>query len=260
MIKSVHLTTFPIAANLTCNEEIVKLIDKVREICNVGLAIRSQNNIRTRQPLADITIFANTETAEKLKQFSSIIEDELNLKQVLFAAFSDDLVEKKIFIDRPKLGKRLGSKLKDVIDGVNKNIYSENGENIIIANEEIFADEFKIIIKQKTNPQSSMALSSNDILLSLNLNLTNELINEGLARDFIRAVQQSRKDFNLNIQDRINIAFEGDDKILKAVKAFESYIKQQTLAENMTFNNNNLHHKVNVEIDGIKINLSFEKI
>lgn len=260
MIKSVHLTTFPSTQAITYNEEIVKLIDKVREICNIGLALRSQNNIRTRQPLADITIFADKETAEKLKQFSNIIEDELNLKQVLFAAFSDDLVEKKIYIDRPKLGKRLGSKLKDVIDGVNKNIYSENGQNIIIANEEIFADEFKIIIKQKTNPQSSMALSSNDILLSLNLNLTNELINEGLARDFIRAVQQSRKDFNLNIQDRINVAFEADDKLLSAVKAFEPYVKQQTLAQNIYFNNSNLHHNINVEIDGVTINLSFEKI
>ncbi len=232
----------------------------MREICNIGLAIRSQNNIRTRQPIANATIFAKLETAEKLKQFSNIIEDELNLKQVLFAPFSDDLVEKKIYIDRPKLGKRLGSKLKDVIEAVNKNIYIENGENIIIAGEEIFADEFKIIIKQKTNPQSSMALSSNDILLSLNLNLTQSLIDEGLARDFIRAVQQSRKDFNLNIQDRINIAFEGDDKILKAVKAFEGYIKQQTLSDDISFNNNMLNNKVNVEIDGEKINFSFEKI
>lgn len=261
-MPSVHLTKFPLQNNLPYSAEIIQLIDKIQAICNTGLAIRNANNIRIRQPLNGAEIFVEKTLGQQLEPYSDIIRDELNLKQVFFKEFEENLVEKKIYIDRPKLGKRLGSQLKEVINAVANNSWEKaSNDEILIEGIRIFPDEYKIIIQQKGNPKASLALPTNDILVALDINLDENLINEGLARDLIRLIQQSRKEAKLNITDRIRLNLQAEEKFLNSIKNFTDFIKEQTLVEELSFSYATLAHKFdNLAIEDFKIAISFKKV
>jgi isoleucyl-tRNA synthetase len=261
-MPSVHLTKFPLENNLPYSAEIIQLIDKIQAICNTGLAIRNANNIRIRQPLNGAEIFVEKTLGQQLEPYSDIIRDELNLKQVFFKEFEENLVEKKIYIDRPKLGKRLGSQLKEVITAVANNSWEKaSNDEILIEGIRIFPDEYKIIIQQKGNPKASLALPTNDILVALDVNLDENLINEGLARDLIRLIQQSRKEAKLNITDRIRLNLQAEEKFLNSIKNFTDFIKEQTLVEELSFSYAALTHTFdNLAIEDFKIAISFKKV
>jgi isoleucyl-tRNA synthetase len=233
--KSVHLQSFP---NIDIEEDsqLINNMDKVRDVCNVGLSIRNAENVRIRQPLANIHIFGD-ESVKALESYKDIILDELNVKNIEISTDLANKADLTLKINFPVLGKRLPAKMKQIIPASKKGEWKqlENG-NIEIAGEELFGEEFEVKLQSKDD-KTAQPLSTNDALVALDLNITDELAKEGIARDIVRLIQQARKDADLNISDHIDLVLSNlPDQAKDAVKDNHSYIAEQTLSANISVN------------------------
>jgi isoleucyl-tRNA synthetase len=283
MTSSVHLADFPDVSNFPEAPKLIADMDRVRDACNAGLSVRSQVNIRTRQPLAKLTLYGAG--AERLKQFSALIADELNVKEVAFADDLGQVAEHKLKLHNQILGKRLPAKMKQIIPAAKKGEWEllDNG-NVKIEGEELFgpeafketggkpfklengdmfdiqAEEFTLELQPKPGIEGAAALSTNDALVVLDLEITPELELEGLARDFVRMVQEARKMADLNVTDRIELQVEATGKAAAAIEGEcnRLYIMGQVLATALTLQPVQATHRFEQELDGEKITFGFE--
>jgi isoleucyl-tRNA synthetase len=258
--NSIHLCLFPEVSAINSEDVLLAEMDKVREVCSTALAIRSNTNIRIRQPLAKLTIYG--ENLDYLDNFADLIKDELNIKEL---HLSSDLLEQanfKIKINFPILGKRLPNKVKDIIQANKQNLWQQNAAGkIVIADEELQEDEAQLILEAK-NSKCSQALADNRALCVLDLEITKELEAEGVARDLVRVIQQARKDLDLNVADRINLAIELPQEYIDKLHDFTSFINEQTLAD-LKFTvalEQDFKHVMERDMEGTKIVLGISVI
>lgn len=246
---SLHLALYPDHLQFARNEQLVEEIDKIQDICTAALNIRNQENIRTRQPLAKMTIVGKN--YEHLIKYFSLIEEEVNVKTIELSDDLDNYATHKLKINFPILGKRLPNKVKDIIAAVKNNQWSiiANGK-LEICNEILLEEEFNLFLESKTTAKAA-SLPSQDAIIILDTNLTEELELEGIARDVVRAIQQARKDANLDISDRITIDARCNEQTAAALKMFNDYICHQTLCSKMSYEidntANNFEFSLNAE-------------
>ena len=137
--------------------------------------------------------------------------------------------------------------------------YEQQGDKLLAAGEEIAADEFEILLNvNKDYADGAAPLSTNDALVILDTEITDELSAEGIARDFVRMVQQERKDLDLDVSDNISVKVAADEKTTTALQANEAYIKEQVLAENISYDSGSF--KVACELDGADVSFEVEKL
>ncbi len=252
--NSIHLCLFPDVSALSYENSLCLQMDKVREVCSAALAIRSLENIRTRMPLAKLTVYG--ENLAYLENFADVIHDEINVKELLISEDLSAQANFKLKINFPVLGKRLPNKIKDIIAANKQNIWQEKNGNIIIAEETLETEEVQLILEAK-NKTGSQALADNKALCVLDLNFTAELEAEGLARDLIRSIQQARKDAGFNVADHIKLTIEIDEKSQKMLQNFTNFINEQTLSTSVFSKVNSLDHThvIEAEIEELKIKL-----
>jgi isoleucyl-tRNA synthetase len=262
MEKSVHLSDFPgnrpSSSDLLANSEIsgvsslmsyeipefaskseddgatdqlVRDMDKILEVCQAGLFIRNNLNIRVRQPLQAITIVMKKHG--NMLRFEDLIKDELNIKEVTYSTDLEKYATLKLSINFPVLGKRLPQKMKDMIAASKSGAWNISDGVVMVVGEALLPEEYKLVLDPFTK-EGSAALPANDGLVILDTKISDELYMEGLARDVIRLIQQARKDAGLNVSDRINLEYEASGDIEKAIKAYANFISEQTL---MSFQN-----------------------
>jgi len=229
--KSVHLATFPDVSVIPAEQDLISDMDRVRDACNAGLGVRNVENIRIRQPLASLTIYG--EGAERLQPYADLFKEEINVHTVNLSNQLDEVAERKLQINFPVLGKRLGKKMGPITGMAKQGKWSDRGDGTILVGEEVLAsDEFSLLLAAKDN-KGAQALSTQDALVVIDLNLTDDLLAEGIARDVVRTIQQARKDADLNVSDRIRLAIDAPAAIAGAISANADYIKEQTLAESL---------------------------
>jgi isoleucyl-tRNA synthetase len=250
--NTVHLCLFPDVADIDYDELLTNQMDRVREVCSAVLAIRSLNNIRTRQPLSKLTIYGNN--LSYLNNFADLINDELNIKELII---SDNLLEQanyKLKINFPILGKRLPNKIKEIINANKNNLWTYFDNKLVIAQEELQVDEYQLTL-EANNPEASQALNDNKILCVLDLEVTPELEAEGLARDLIRVIQQARKDAGFDIADYIKLSIETTDNSAKILSPFIKMINEQTLSESNFGDSSKHHHIIEKDLDDCNLKL-----
>ncbi|XVN42448.1 MAG: isoleucine--tRNA ligase [Candidatus Rickettsia vulgarisii] len=253
--NSVHLTDFPDLAMLEIDDDLVKNMDQVLDICSSALFIRSSENIRTRQPLNSLTIIGSHN--DSLVQFEELIKDEINVKKIIYKDDVGTHANHKLSINFPILGKRLPTKVKDIIMASKQQHWQLEGEYLIIAGEKLNKDEFLLVLEPK-NTKGAKSLSNNQGLILLDLEVTKELYEEGVVRDLVRFIQQARKDANFIISDRIFLDIVGDDDLTRIIQEHKSFILEQTLGE---FASNFIEdYSVKVELDGKEVNINIRKI
>lgn len=256
--QSVHLAPFPKGLIRSFDEgELVDIMDKVLEICNAGLFIRSSENIRVRQPLQDLKLVIPN--SKVFKQFEDLIIDELNVKSIIYL---DDILshaDYKLSINFPILGKRLPAKMKDIIAASKQgNWQFDSSKGVTILGEILLPEEFTLNLIPKTT-KGTKALSGNDGIVILNLEIDRELELEGLARDIIRAVQQARKDAGFHISDHILLECECSGNLKEALEAHRNMIMEQTLS---VYNENivtSYQTKVKLADHEIKLKIQIDK-
>ncbi|HJD62165.1 MAG TPA: isoleucine--tRNA ligase [Rickettsia endosymbiont of Degeeriella rufa] len=251
-IKSVHLCNYPNLSKFEINSELVDTMDTVLDICSNSLFIRSSENTRVRQPLSSITIISKNN--DKLKDFEDLIKDEINVKSVIYRDDLENYAVKKLSINFPMLGKRLPAKMKDIIAASKKNEWEVTSNGLRICNETLNSDEYKLILEPHSHIKGASSFAHNSSLLILDLELTSELIDEGIARDIVRFIQQARKNADFSITDRILI----DIDLPKIIDIYGEFIKEQTLGE--FAKDFTPDHISEIELENHKLQLKIKKV
>ena len=230
---SIHLEFFPNLDTCPYSKSLIKNMEKVRDACNTALRIRNDQKIRIRQPLTKVTFIgvADSSFSEDLKQ---LVLDEINVKNWVNLGKEEisKYADYKIKINFLILAKRLPNKIKDIISANKVGKWKIINDNVEIADILLNKDEFDLKLEAKDEYKSNISsLSTNDALVLLDLNIDEELILEGIARDIVRVIQQTRKDIDLKITDKVNLEISSEEEIInKSIEKWKDYIKEQTLA------------------------------
>jgi isoleucyl-tRNA synthetase len=239
--RSVHLTDWPDAGTFPENPELVAAMDLVREIASSGLALRKQRGLRVRLPLSLLTVVVDRPDA--LAGFASILADELNVKRVEFAQLADDSFEnagvsRQLVVNARALGPRVGKDVQRIIQAVKAGEWSmTDGGAVTAGGVELLDGEFELQLKEPDNGNSVAFLKAGGFVL-LDTALTPELEAEGLARDVIRAVQDTRKSAGLDVSDRIRLEIRGaSDSDVSALQRFSETIAGETLSHAISIQN-----------------------
>jgi len=242
-MRSVHLTQWPDHEGITRDDELVSAMDKVRNISSVALSLRKGAGLRVRLPLAKLTVV--TDSSAKLAPFSSIIADELNVKAVELVELSLDSttdfgVVKKLNVNSRALGPRIGKDVQKVIAASKSGDWSESANTVVCGGIELIEGEYEIElvadVSSSANSANLIGILPGGGFVLLDSVVTAELEAEGIARDVIRAVQQARKDADLDVSDRISLTLTAGEEVLAAVRTHEELVKAETLTIELTLN------------------------
>jgi isoleucyl-tRNA synthetase len=251
--QSVHLADFPDVSAIDAEADLLVKMDRVRDLCATALAIRSKENIRTRQPIK--SLHYDGADHDGLDAFSSIVRDEINVHELVFSADVSQQADFVLKVNFPLVGKRLPKKVKEIIGASKQAKYSRNDDgSLSIAGEILQTDEYSLLLEPKVK-QGAQALASQDAIVTLDLNLTPALIAEGSARDLVRMVQQARKQADFEVSDRILLHISTSKNTQAALDGFADYIADQTLA---TFSQNaldNPDYTANETLDGAAVSI-----
>ena len=229
--ESVHLADFPDVSSLHVDMLVMGMVDKARDICTSGLAIRNKTNIRVRQPLQLVTIYGWEDDGDT-EQYKNLICDELNVKRIVFAANYTEVATLKLSINSAVLGKRLPAAMKQILPASKKGEWKQVDGTVEICGEKLLTGEYTLQLEPKPEYKDrAQALSTNDALVILDTTITPELEAEGIARDLVRMIQQARKDANLNVSDRIHLHLDAPAPIASALKTHANYVMEQTLSQ-----------------------------
>lgn len=233
---SVHLQDFPDVSFLSDEKTLVTDMDLVRAICSTALSIRDNKNLRVRLPLKSLTIIGKN--SARILPFKEIIAEEINVKSLEVKEEIADLAELKLQVNFKKIGAKFGPKIKEITAATKTGEWKKiSDKEIEISGVTLVDDEFEIKLTTKNHDEKKfaiMALSTNDYLISLDIEITKDLEDEGIARDIVRAVQQNRKDANLNISNHIKLQLSSTNpRIVEVAKNFGDYIKEQVLADDL---------------------------
>ena len=254
---SVHLADWPDASSLPSNPNLVKAMDLVRDIVSTTLRVREDASLRVRLPLSSITIAG--EDLSELEKYLDIIKDEVNVKAVIF---SDDIANHAQFILKPDgkiLGPRLGKSVQDVFKAAKSGNWEWiSDEKVQVGTHLLEKNEFSIHLEANEGITAGALTSSNGVVI-LDTNVTEELINEGRARDTVRAIQEARKTQNLVVTDRIQVIVDAPENIQQAINTHLPYIADQVLAVSIDFqtiNTEAMIHQGNIDGEYVSISLT----
>lgn len=219
--ESVHLADWPVAQDI--DRTIVNDMRRVQSIVSVGKQLREQYKLRNRLPLKSVTI-----AGADAQQYADIIRDELNVKDVNFIKDIKSVADSFVYLITPKIGARLGSALREIVPAVKQGNYKIDDDKLVVVEYTLNADEFENRLTVRDGVTGA-ALQDNTTVVVLDTEITPDLVQEGLANDALRFIQDSRKSAGLDVSDRIKMVYSGDDEIVAAVAAHEHRIKSDAL-------------------------------
>jgi isoleucyl-tRNA synthetase len=231
--RSVHLEDWPDAEAFPADDALVTAMDRVRAIASAGLSLRKAKSRRVRLPLAQLTVVSDDGAA--LQQFGDILLQELNVKTVSFSALETDSFERfgisqKLTVNSRAAGPRIGKQVQAVIRAAREGDWQASGDSVVVGGVELLPTEFELEL-QSADEANAIAFLADGGFVILDTETTPELEQEGLARDIIRAVQDTRKAAGLNVSDRITLSVIGSSKDdIEALSEHAHTIEADTLS------------------------------
>jgi isoleucyl-tRNA synthetase len=207
--RSVHLTDWPNASDFPQAADLVVDMDQVREIVSTALALRKQTGRRVRLPLAGLVVV--TERADALSSFADILRDELNVKTVTNTAWTENSaaefgITSRLSVNARAAGPRLGKDVQRIIQAAKSGDWSETDGVVVAGGTALEPGEYELTLETSAagdDADSALALIPSGGFVLLDVTSTPELEAEGLQRDIIRAVQDTRKAAGFDVSDRI---------------------------------------------------------
>ncbi len=233
--RSVHLENWPDAQAFRADDALVHTMDRVREIASAGLALRKSTGHRVRLPLARLTVVGDS---TGLSEFAEILQDELNVKSVDFAPLAEDSlgdfgITRRLSVNARTLGPRVGKDVQRIIQASKSGDWSVNGSAIVAGGTELLDGEYELVL-ESADPANAVAFLPSEGFVILDTVTTPELEAEGLARDIIRAVQDTRRSAALDVSDRIDLRlYFAEVAEAENVANFAAVIAEETLATNI---------------------------
>ncbi len=245
--QSVHLCAWPQVDAMLKNDELTREVEGVLSCVSLGHKARKESEIKVRQPLRRVLIQAPTNEARQwIGNWRETILDELNVKEIELLDDAGALVEYSLKANLPKLGKKLGQQMgaaRQAFEGASPEDARRIGEaskkgesfTLVVGGEEMTFAGDEVLVQAHQKGGYSFA-QENGWAVALDTTLDEKLIEEGLARDFVRAIQQARKDSGLEISDRIAILLVEPSDESAMPQVFENwgdYVQSETLADEL---------------------------
>ncbi|MBQ1752108.1 MAG: isoleucine--tRNA ligase [Paludibacteraceae bacterium] len=264
-VESVHLATFPKYNEAMVNKRLEEQMELAQKLTSLTLALRKKADIKVRQPLSHVMIPTTVQNIkENLESVADLIKAEVNVKEIKTVEGSDGILVKRIKPDFKKLGPKCGKAMKSVAatlqalpqeeirkfeeNGVYTLCIDGNNIEVSTADVEIFSEDIP----------GWLVANDGNLTIALDITVTEELRQEGLARELVNRIQNMRKQSGLNITDKINITVCADAEYCRAIEAFAEYIKQQVLGLSIT-TADTLEGAQEWDVDGKKISVKIEK-
>ena len=260
---SVHLVSFPSYKESVIDLDLEARMDMAQKITSMVLALRRKVNIKVRQPLQSIMVPAVDEAQKAhIEAVKALIMNEVNVKELKFVEGSGILV-KKVKCNFRTMGKKFGKLMKGIaaqmasLSQEEINALEKNGTiTLNVEGQEAVVEAADVEIISEDIPGWLVANEGN-LTVALEIELTDELRKEGMARELINRIQNMRKDGGLEITDRINIIISPNEQTDEAIRCFEDYIKTQVLADTISIQPN---EGMTVDFDDFDLNISVNKI
>ena len=246
---SVHLTDWPVAADLPADDDLVDSMDLARDVCNAALRLRKANQCRVRQPLAELMVAVPS--ADRLAPFADFIADEVNVKAVRLTDSVAAVADYDLQVVPAVLGPRLGGRTQEVIKAVKAGDWRTTAEGVVAGGVALLEGEYSLRLVARGDAVST-PLSGGEGVVVLDTALTPELEAEGVTRDVIRLVQQARRDAGLNVSDRITLRLGVPEFVRRQVGAFQHLLTDATLATSLEW----VGGQPNAELDGEPVHIS----
>ncbi|HEY2216401.1 MAG TPA: DUF5915 domain-containing protein, partial [Solirubrobacteraceae bacterium] len=247
-MQSVHLCDFPlvgdraVGARLTRDAELEREMELARETVRLGLGARGKAKIKVRQPLGAAVVVAAGQERDAIERLSDIVREELNVKLVRFVAAAEDLGSYEVKANYRKLGPvfgksmplaaeaiaaldpaRVAAAVREDVEGPRETVgIAVDGREHVLS-----ADD---VILTMRAPDGYSVEREGSHAVALDLTIDDELREEGHAREIVHAVQNARKAAGLEVEDRIELALDGDPELLRAAQAHSDYVVGETLA------------------------------
>ncbi len=263
--ESVHLCDYPEFDSSFINDRLEDSVVRMQEIILLGRQKRNQTLIKVKTPLSSLTVIhQDQDLLDAVSELEDFLKVELNVKTVKYDNNEDKHIKLYAKPNSRVLGKKLGKEFKKFFGPISKIESSElklveAGENITLMDQTLEPED--LLIYREAH-EGSNAISNRWISIDLDTNLTQELVDEGMAREFVNRIQRSRKDLGFNVEDRIIVTLESSDLIENIVSKFSNYIQTETLTTEIKVasvdkkNEKSLEHKIEQEDFWINIGIS----
>ena len=237
VMESVHLETSPKTDTHTINPELEHRMEHVIRIVGLVRAMRMKSNLKVRQPLRKIILPVKSEADRKeIALMEDVIMEEINVKQIEYVADESAIIKKKSKPNFKSLGPKFGksvqpiaARLRDLTSEEISKLQSQGSLVVHVNGTEYTIDTNDVEILHE-DIQGWLVETDGSLTVALDTALTDELIDEGLAREFVNRVQNLRKDSGFEVTDRIRIQHVSSDRLIKALHRMTEYVKQETLA------------------------------
>jgi isoleucyl-tRNA synthetase len=230
---SVHLCSYPKASPYMIQPALEAAVARMQNIILLGRQKRNQVKIKTKVPLARLTIIHQDQgMLDEIARLEDYIKSELNVKTVEYSRDENRFINLYAKPNSPVLGKRLGKNFgafRKAIEGLSAaelKQFQESGR--LVLDGETFGSEDILIFREPK--AGTEALSNRLITIDMDCTLDRTLISEGLAREVVNRIQKTRKELGLNVTDRINIDYSAHDELQTAIEEHADHIKKETLA------------------------------
>jgi isoleucyl-tRNA synthetase len=264
---SVHMTDYPASDKSAIDANLEEAMGLSEKIVSLGRAARSRKNLKVRQPLSRIMIqHSNPELFDALTDYLPIIRDELNIKEVIKAENLDEYAGYTAKLNFRAAGPKLGQKVKaaaaalenrdeaTIAEFVSTGILKLDldGETVSLSTDEVTA--------QKTEKAGYAVETDGPVTVALATELSEELIDEGFARELINKIQNMRKTTGFEVTDHISITVSCTSRLRQAAERHDEFIRRETLAEEILFRGAEPKNGKEWNINGEKTAIALAKI
>jgi isoleucyl-tRNA synthetase len=251
---SVHLCDFPDVDESLVDPQLEAGMEAVRRTVELGRAARAQAKVKLRQPLRKAVVVASDAERAAIERLAEVVASELNVKELDFVHSEAELVSYRVKPNYRSLGPRFGKNMPQVaaaveaLDDAAVADALERGEEVGITvdgkDHTLTADDLSLVMEPLEGYQLEAEAGH---AVALELDLDDELLREGLAREVVRAVQEARKQAGLEVSDRISLELAGDDELLAVAREHEAYIAGETLATSVGYAADGAGEKATIE-------------
>ncbi|MCB0464108.1 MAG: isoleucine--tRNA ligase [Aequorivita sp.] len=262
---SVHLTDFPKADSLFIDKKLEHKMQKAQTISSLVLSLRQREKIKVRQPLQKIMIpVLEASEREEILAVSDLIKSEVNVKEIELIDEGSGMLVKQIKPDFKTLGPRFGKNMKAVAAAISsfgqKQIATleKDGEITVSINEKNTTLALDDVIISSQDIEGWLVANADGVTVALDVTITPDLKNEGIARELVNRIQNLRKDSGFEVTDRIEVTLQENEKLKAAVNQNLKYIKEETLTEVLQFQPQ-ISNGTEIAFDDIETRISIKK-
>lgn len=261
--ESVHLTRYPLVDEVRIDRALERKMEVVRQTVSMGRALREKHKLKTRQPLASVTVVTHSaEARAALEEHKELLIDELNVKQVVARADDASLAELSFKPNYKTLGKVMGKRMKEaasVIEGLSREDWQalESGGTLKVCDVDVRAED---VLVTRT-PRGDVVLETQgELTVALDTRLDEALVREGLMREVVSRLQKLRKEAGLEVTDRISLSLASPDETLReALFEHRARIAEEVLAARLEIDGAGPKDGA-LDVDGHPLSVSLEKV